>query len=367
MEDIRNDVEEQIERNGYVAMQKKYNFVQHLANGYWSDNKLCLNCANRKKSNNHAIPRFMLNAISIKGMVSNSNALIDAHFIKKENGLAEAGAFSLLCNKCDQRLFKAYENPNNYEDEPNLVMLAQISLKNYLKRISIRRKSLPLIAAMAYQQLDLEYGDFRNAPRHIIDYRVSKITAINRCETLYTEYSFAKLREHMMTNTLQKPYLFYHCKVDYVTPIAFQSQVRLFYDFNGDIINNPSEQDNEQIEVLHICIFPLQSSTVIMMYSDLLSKKDSYAIFKASFEELDDCGKLCLINFLVFKYSDEYFIHKDFMDILSKNEELIKIAKEMDAFYPDDIINMEAHKNSFSLSGMKKIPNLLAPNNALKT
>ena len=101
----------------------------------------CLYCNNSFTSfcNSHSIPSFVLKNISSNGQVYTTNIFTDIAALSKEKGIKKAGVFSLICNNCDNEVFKDYENPINYREEPSVKMLSQIALKNAMRDISKAR------------------------------------------------------------------------------------------------------------------------------------------------------------------------------------------------------------------------------------
>lgn len=52
-----------------------------------------------------------------------------------------------------------------------------------------------------------------------------------------------------------------------MVPVAFQDVLVLITGFDGNVINNIYNEDpNYVLQGLHICIFPLENSSVIMMF-----------------------------------------------------------------------------------------------------
>lgn len=86
----------------------------------------------------HSVPKFCLKNIAINGEVNYSNKLVKMPVEKEEKGVHEAGVFRLICKECDSIIFRDYEDETKYENIPNMKMLAEITIKNYLKSISKR-------------------------------------------------------------------------------------------------------------------------------------------------------------------------------------------------------------------------------------
>ena len=66
---------------------------------------------------------------------------------------------------------------------------------------------------------------------------------------------------------------------------------------------------NYKIQDLHICIFPLKESSIVMMFIDSNNKR--YRNFYKKFNKLSHDDKLELVNYLIFLYSEDVFISKN--------------------------------------------------------
>ena len=122
-----------------ILINKRMSKIKKIAQENAKLNK-CYYCKkeNIQYCNSHSIPKFALKNISINGELLYTNKLIKLPFEKEEKGLNEAGTFKIICRDCDSYIFKDYENAENYLTVPTPKMLAEISLKNYLKIISKR-------------------------------------------------------------------------------------------------------------------------------------------------------------------------------------------------------------------------------------
>lgn len=96
----------------------------------------CILCGKEKTSycNSHSVPRMVLKNIAENGVVLQANALLDVEITDTEKGLNNSGTFHNICNDCDERYFRDYENPDTLNETPNDKILAEIGLKNSLKR-----------------------------------------------------------------------------------------------------------------------------------------------------------------------------------------------------------------------------------------
>lgn len=97
-----------------------------------SSNKFC-NSSSNKFCNSHSIPARCLRAISDEGNVKTLNGLTKIPIIDIYKGVNNAGCFRLICQDCDNKVFKDYETLENYHASLDVKILHEIALKNYLK------------------------------------------------------------------------------------------------------------------------------------------------------------------------------------------------------------------------------------------
>ena len=97
-----------------------------------------------------------------------------------------------------------------------------------------------------------------------------------------------------------------------------------------------------------------------MMFVDKSYNK--YKNFIKQFQKLDENEKLEVINYILFRYDEEYFIYKPTYEQIKNCKNLIKICNEFNLLYDGENEN----KGLNDLKNRLQIPNLLAPNFAIK-
>jgi hypothetical protein len=155
-------------------------------------------------------------------------------------------------------------------------------------------------------------------------------------------------------------YLFYYEKLDYVVPVAFQSNITLLSDFEGNIINDIYNMSPDyHTKDVHICIFPLKDCSVIMMFID--GKDKRYRKFYKQFRKLSHVDKLATINYIIFCYSEDVFMYKDIDEEVINDEKLIEVSRKTQvALSVKPMISpLNVANENFNLSKMDEIPNLL--------
>ena len=261
----------------------------------------------------------------------------------------------MICQKCDNTAFQTYENPLNYEDKISGKMLAEIAMKNYLKQID--KRNIELEMPDASRELGINY------PIEI-ERLYEEVKMLDLKEDLSCFYK-AKRLSQKDDNT--EYYLFSHIKLDYTVPITFQGTVALITDLDGSIINNVYNKDSKyKIANLHICIFPFESKTEILMFVENTHKR--YRKFYKKFNKLSLELRLSVINYIIFLYTEDYFISKNIRNDIMKNESLRNVSlQSFDALVTSPEINpIEEAKKFFDLNNHDKIPNILSIEYAIK-
>lgn len=312
--------------------------------------KKCIYCGKETNSfcNSHSIPAFSLKNIATNGELFYSNALIKFPLSDIDKGVNKSGTFQIICRECDSKIFQEYENPNNYENILTPQMVAQIAMKNYLKAISKRLNEYAI-----YDIVKRNSSDFKGIANCMQD--------IGNIDLNEYKQGFEKAKRLSKKNWDGEYYVFYYNKLNYVVPIAFQGSVALVVDLDGQVVNDIYCQNpNYHIEDMHICIFPLKDSSIVMMFVDSEFKR--YRNFYKNFRKLSPEEKLSVVNYIIFLYSEDIFFSKEIPNDILQNKNLIDISKQTSiALANNPFVNViEDAKKIYDLSKNNNIPNLLS-------
>jgi len=335
--------------DNHIEIKKKFNKIMSQSRKSSKKDK-CFYCNEEKTSfcNSHSVPAFCLKNIADKGSLYYSNTLIDVAILDYEKGVKNAGTFQLICRECDSKIFQQYEDPKNYENEPTPRMLAQIAMKNYLRHIGKRLNEHALFdIACEINPMMKQFTDYMHS--------------IQELDLLEYRQGFEKAKRISIKNWKDEYYLFYYEKLDYVVPVAFQGSITLILDLDGNIINDIyNGDDSYRTQDIHICIFPLKESSVIMMFIDSNNKR--YRNFYKKFNKLSHHDKLSLINYIIFLYSEDVFLSKNISKEILKNDRLIEVSKQSSVAILDNpfVDARDGLKEIYDLSKMNEIPNLLS-------
>lgn len=325
----------------------------------------CLYCKKTVGSfcNSHNVPRFCLENIGIDGEVAGINSILNLPKMgvsagKKTQGINEAGTFSLICRACDSSIFQDYENPNNYESGkvPTQRMLAQIAMKNYLKFIYKRKMEIAMMQH-ALEKVS-EYGSEYDLGIDILSKEFAARKATSEIDLESYFQCFERAKKNIEKENKRGYFLFYYKLLDYVTPVAIQTPITVAIDLNGNVINDIFNMDpNYQPSDLHLCVFPLKDTTAVIIFFEEGEKK--YSKFRKQFKKLDDESKLGVINYLIFLYTEDYFLAKELSDKID-----ISLFNEVANQTPNvwgttPIVETSVLSNSFDLSNWNRIPNVL--------
>lgn len=322
----------------------------------------CLYCKRKVSSfcNSHNIPQFCLENIGNNGELLGPNAIYGLPkmgvSIGKENpGIKESGTFNIICRECDSSIFQDYENPENYllGKTPTQRMLTQIALKNHLKyiykrklEIEIAKQSLKMIRPINLQSA-------------IMIKEFSARAHISEIDLISYKKDFEKDKNYLETGKGSGYYLFYYKLLNYVAPIAIQTPIVVSIDLDGNVVNDVFNMDPKyEPTELHLCVFPQKNTTAVFLFIENGDKK--YSRFRKQFQKLDEVSKLGVINYLIFLYSEDYFMAKDIktkVDLSALNE----IANRTPVIWnTSPIRDTHVLSEQFNLSNWECIPNLLS-------
>lgn len=312
----------------------------------------CIYCGKPVSSfcNSHNIPAFCLRNIDSDGMVLTVNSIVEFPFyFKEDSGINNAGTFHIICEDCDNTIFQEYENPDVYNIKPLHKILAAIALKSSLKYIYKRKVEIEQYKLMQ---------TIKDAPR---------FTQTNEVNTLDLQdylMDFNKAKKYLNNNYNDGYYLIYYDLIDYTVPIAFQGQIALYVDFDGNIVNDIYNKDsNYHMKDLYICVFPLKNKTAILLFID--NNENRYRKFYKKFNSLSRVDKLSVINYLIFLYSEDFYCSKSLRQVLKNNKTVKEITGKTTTaeISFDDLMMGNVYENiqrEYDLKEHRNFPNFLS-------
>lgn len=303
--------------------------------------------------NSHTLPAFCLRNIAEKGKVFYSNSILDLPTLKNDKGVNESGTFHLICKECDSKIFQAYENPDNYNKIPTIKMLAQIDMKNNLKNINKRLMEIEMYKLM---------GERIGMNKEWINAK----SVVSKLDLAEFKDAFSRAKKRDIKPFLGDYYMGFYKKLPYVVPMAFQGTIALIFDLEGNVINNIYNPDPKyEIKNVGICIFPLEKSSIIMLFVDKGNSR--YRKFFRHLRKLDLENQLSIINYIIFSYSEDYFLSPNLdKETLNKLRALSGKTPEMMGFFPTTTVQqLEEVSKIYNYDECFLVPNLLSDKFAL--
>lgn len=346
-----------LSRDLEIDMNKKFSQTISEVRAKTKDST-CFCCGKTVSSfcNSHDVPKFCLESIEKNGKVTGPNAILGLPSMgisigKEKIGLNEAGTFRIICRECDSRQFSDYENPDNYSDTCSLTqkMMAQIAMKNYLKFISKRKIEIAIMENTLDRcpQNDILHMELEQR------IKTSKVDL----KTYIDDFNIAKKKA---TKEYDNGYfIIYYNLLNYVAPIAVQIPISLIIDIYGGIVNDILNMDpNYYPADLHLCVFPLKDRTAVILFINEGEKR--YKNFYKQFRKLNDCDKLGIINYLIFLYSEDFFLDYNIEDKVDLSKFYNTVSLTPAIWTTNPIAQTDIYSDTFSLSNWKCIPNLLS-------
>ena len=283
-----------------VWLRKKYSEIIKKAREKSKSDK-CVLCGKSCTSfcNSHSIPSFIIKNIATDGKIVSGINYMNNKLYNKEIGVKETLTFNIICQDCDRIYFSNYENNELYSKNVNKVVLSEIALKNYLRYFSKR-----IIEKEIYNEL-INIGYSNPSIYDMLD---------------AAELDMKEYKNHIEKIKTRKNdyYLIDEINLDYTVPIAFQSSICLVADFEGKKVNDVFNFDsNYKTQDLHISVFPMENKTKILMF--IKDGDIRYKSFYRKYRSLSLIDKLYTINYLIFRYSEEWVLNKKFIEKIDEN------------------------------------------------
>lgn len=335
-----------------IEIRKKINKLLSQARTAAKPDK-CILCGEKKTSfcNSHSVPQLSLKNIAENGMVLHASALMGIDVVDIEKGVNNSGTFHFICNECDNSFFQDYENEQNLKSKPTDKMLAEIAVKNFLLQLSKRTQEEEL-----YKILQKQFNAYEN-PEDL-----AGITSLD-VRDFREELQFHKVIAETCSNG-EYQILFWKV-MPYKIPIAIQSAIALPKDLEGNEINNIFDVSSDvRMQFMHLVVLPLQEESVVLAFyhrRDKLYRKLRHQINCLSEQKI-----LQFLNYLIFAYTENYFISKTIQEVVETDEKLILLGQENNG---NPNLGFLGPDNYFGLGyqsiKMDEIPNFLSAEWAL--
>ena len=170
-----------------------------------------------------------------------------------------------------------------------------------------------------------------------------------------------EFHKNIALNGIEGGYQVIHYELlPYRIPIAFQSALALDKDMKGYQVNDLDDFSPEtRIQYLHLAVFPMKYTSVVIAFYHKRDKK--YQRLRHQFNSINNETKLKYLNYLIFAYSENYFISKKILNTLETDDALKKLSQEINGIPNLGHVNLLDYKNwNYTPISMNDIPNLLS-------
>lgn len=336
-----------------IEARKKINDLEKRASRA-AKKQSCFLCGEPQTSfcRSHLIPDFVLRNISQDGYVVFSGGVIDINaachtdmqVVDYSKGHREAGTFQIICKACDSCVFSDYESEVAMLGEPTNRMLAEIALKNHLMVLSKRFVEVEL-----YDILDREIISFEHK---------EALDEIHQQDIVDQEFQLRRCKKIIDKNLKSGYLVIFATLLDWVAPIAVHTPIAIYRDLEGSIVNDIYNISNAvKIRDSHLVVFPLKNKTAILFFYHRDDR--NYIKFHRQFSKLTYQQQLEMINFLIFKYSENYMISPFVDPSILKNAALQKLSSEAGDFGELGIIDIKDIVKKHESVKPSDIPNFL--------
>ena len=278
--------------------------------------KRCLLCDKEITNlcNSHSVPQFVLKNLAENGKIVQSTMLMsfeDIDFFDIEKGINNSGTFKYICDNCDNTFFKDYESEEALLGDITDKMLAEIALKDELLNVAKRSQEKEL-----YKQMeDRIFGIDMLMEQHDLDLRDF-------------HFDIELHKKEIIDNSKGAYQIIYKELLPYVVPIATQVSVTLKYDMYGYPVNDIYDfSPDVRMEGLHLVIFPLKKQTLVLTFYHKKNKK--YRSLRHQFNSEDSNKVKEFLNYILFAYTEHYFLSKQISERILQHDKLIQLSKEI--------------------------------------
>lgn len=308
----------------------------------------CILCGRNQTSycNSHSVPAMVLRNIADGGKVLQSNRLVDFEILELEKGVNNSGTFHFICRECDSKYFQDYEDESKLSQKPSDKMLAEIALKNSLLMLSKRTQEHEL-----YRTLQSEYPQ----RAHFED--MFDVQSLDKRDYLEEVELYKEIIDKNLCSCF---HVLFWKVLPHRIPIATQSEIALHFDLEGNEINEIYNLSPDiRIQSMHLCLFPLNECSIILAFYHRRDK--GYRGLRHQINSMSESEILEYLNYLVFAYTENYYLYKGIEEVIINDEKLQELSREYDMNPDLGLVseqNISKHMTYKAIS-RNEIPNFL--------
>lgn len=275
----------------------------------------CVLCGKEMTSfcKSHSVPQFILKNIAIEGKLIPYSRLMDGKESDELTGVSSAMTFHNICKECDKRYFADYESEEALLKGLNDKMLAEIALKNHL--------------LMLYKwRIDKEFT-LKAKEEHMPNVFYPTKEIYDELTLKDNAFDIQRTKKIIDNGTEKRFAVLFNKTLDWKAPVCIQTQITLEKDIKGATVNNIlSLSEKNRIQVLHLCVFPFKTKTLILLFHHKNDK--AYREFDKQFKQLSLEKKIEYINYLIFAHTEHAFVSPNASKRAITNKNLRKLCYE---------------------------------------
>lgn len=223
-------------------------------------------------------------------------------------------------------------------------MLAEIAMKNMLLMLSKRGEEKEI-----FNIIQKESNGFEN--KEILD----EIQSLDTKEYLEDFRFYKEIIDKKISGCFQ---ILYWKKIPYVVPVAAQSPITIYQDLNGDIINDVySEDPNCWMQNLHLCVFPIENETVVLLFYH--KREKNYRKLRHQLNTISE-EKINVYKLHNVGLYRKLFFSKRIQEKIETDENLKKLSRELNGLPNLGFMDTKRILEGYEPVKMEEIPNFLA-------
>ena len=273
----------------------------------------CLLCGHKMTSpcNSHVVPQFILRGIAENGKVAYGHSLnmFDVGGLDRITGVNNAYTFRLICNDCDNKYFKNYEDPNNLLKYSTLTntekktIMCELAIKAHLSHIQMKYRDLILADKATCGEVSKAIKE--NKPN------------ARRLDIIEHRSYIRKLKKIMRGN--KNPFLvLFDKELSYQTKIATQTLINYNFDLKGErIFDCDLLTAYNKCTYFYLMVLPYKGKTRVIFYIEKSSVPNVQKIIN-DFESLNEEDKLHFLFVSLIIHDQQFYMAPSFAEQIFK-------------------------------------------------
>lgn len=281
----------------------------------------CLLCGRKMTSpcNSHVVPQFILRGIAESGKVAYGHALnlFDVGGADRVTGVNNAYTFRLICNGCDNKYFKHYENPNNIlnysvlTDAEKKTIMCELAIKAHLSHIQMKFRDLILLNQATQGGVAKSIKEHKPNARQL---------------DIIEHQTYVKKLKKMMRKDKNPFVVLFDKELDYQTKLAAQTLINYNFNLKGErIFDCDLLTSYNKSTYFYLMILPYKGKTRVMFYIEASSLVNVHQIVD-EFDTLNEEDKLHFLFVSLIIHDQQFYMTPSFAkQIFKKDKKIVKL------------------------------------------